>query len=114
MSSTAMVSKLLAERMELDTPHGRAIVGVLLFQDLAVVPLLILVPVLGQPGAGIVTAMAIALAKAVVVLAGLLVAGPRLRPAVAGAAVVVGQDGAAALGEIAGKAREEPAGEAGC
>ena len=49
MSSTAIVSKLLAERMELDSPHGRQIIGVLLFQDLAVVPLLILVPALGHP-----------------------------------------------------------------
>ena len=78
MSSTAVVSRLLAERMELDTPHGRSIVGVLLFQDLAVVPLLILVPVLGQPAGGIGTAIALALAKAVFVLAVLLLAGPRI------------------------------------
>jgi CPA2 family monovalent cation:H+ antiporter-2 len=78
MSSTAIVSKLLAERMELDTPHGRTIVGVLLFQDLAVVPLLILVPVLSQPAASIGTAIALALAKAAFVLAVLLFAGPRL------------------------------------
>ena len=78
MSSTAVVSKLLAERLELDTAHGRAIIGVLLFQDLAVVPLLILVPVLGQPSGAIGTAIAIALAKAAFVLAVLLVAGPRL------------------------------------
>jgi CPA2 family monovalent cation:H+ antiporter-2 len=78
MSSTAVVSKLLAERMELDTPHGRAIVGVLLFQDIAVVPLLILVPVLGQPTGEIGAAIGIALAKAVFVLAVLLLAGPRL------------------------------------
>ena len=49
MSSTAIVSKLLAERCELDSPHGREVIGVLLFQDLAVVPLLVLVPALGQP-----------------------------------------------------------------
>ncbi len=48
MSSTAIVIKLLSERLELDTAHGRDIVGVLLFQDLAVVPLLILVPALAQ------------------------------------------------------------------
>ncbi len=42
MSSTAIVSKLLAERGELDTPHGREVMGVLLFQDLAVVPLIVL------------------------------------------------------------------------
>jgi CPA2 family monovalent cation:H+ antiporter-2 len=78
MSSTAVVSKLLTERMELDTPHGRSIFGVLLFQDLAVVPLLILVPVLGQPAAGIGSAIALALAKAAFVLAVLLFAGPRV------------------------------------
>ncbi|MBI1943758.1 MAG: cation:proton antiporter [Betaproteobacteria bacterium] len=78
MSSTAMVSKLLAERLELDSAHGRAIVGVLLFQDLAVVPLLILVPVLGQPAGGIGAAVALALAKAALVLAVVLLAGPRV------------------------------------
>ena len=78
MSSTAVVSRLLAERLELDTPHGRSIVGVLLFQDLAVVPLLIVIPVLGQPAGGIGAAIAIALAKAVFVLAVLLLAGPRV------------------------------------
>ena len=78
MSSTAVVSRLLAERLELDTPHGRSIVGVLLFQDLAVVPLLIVVPVLGQPAGEIGTAIGLALAKAVFVLAVLLLAGPRI------------------------------------
>ncbi|MEW6687764.1 MAG: cation:proton antiporter [Pseudomonadota bacterium] len=78
MSSTAVVSRLLAERLELDTAHGRAIVGVLLFQDLAVVPLLILVPVLGDPGSGIGGAVALALAKAALVLALVLLAGPRV------------------------------------
>ncbi|MFN8735774.1 MAG: AbrB family transcriptional regulator, partial [Betaproteobacteria bacterium] len=42
MSSTAIVMKLLAERGELESEHGRRIVGVLLFQDLAVVPLLVI------------------------------------------------------------------------
>src|SRR5205823_13832741 len=44
MSSTAIVSKMLAERSELGTPHGRDIMGILLFQDLAVVAFLILLP----------------------------------------------------------------------
>ena len=78
MSSTAIVSRLLAERLELDSTHGRAIVGVLLFQDLAVVPLLILVPVLGRPAGEIGAEVAIALAKAAFVLAVLLIAGPRV------------------------------------
>jgi len=78
MSSTAVVMRLLAERMELDTPHGRAIVGVLLFQDLAVVPLLILVPALGAEPGALGSAIAVALAKAALVLALVVFAGPRL------------------------------------
>src|SRR5687767_12145865 len=44
MSSTAIVSKLLTERLELESEHGRQVIGVLLFQDLAVVPLLVVIP----------------------------------------------------------------------
>ena len=44
MSSTAILAKMLTERLELNSPHGRQIIGILLFQDLAVVPLLILFP----------------------------------------------------------------------
>lgn len=50
-SSTAVVMHLLTERRELGTPLGRAAFAVLLFQDLAVVPALLLVDVLGQAGA---------------------------------------------------------------
>src|SRR5512135_3868223 len=46
MSSTAIVSKMLVERAELNVPHGQKIMGVLLFQDLAVVPLIIVIPAL--------------------------------------------------------------------
>src|SRR6476661_6394816 len=74
MSSTAIVSKLLAERLELDSPHGREIIGVLLFQDLAVVPLLVVVPALGQPGEQLGTALAIAFGKAVAALSMVIVA----------------------------------------
>src|SRR5690349_8978970 len=44
MSSTAIVSKMLAERMQLGTQHGRDVMAVLLFQDLAVVAFLIVIP----------------------------------------------------------------------
>ena len=50
MSSTAIVVKLLAERNALSSPVARPVIGVLLFQDLAVVPLLILLPALGAGG----------------------------------------------------------------
>jgi len=77
MSSTAIVIKMLADRLELDSAHGRQIVGVLLFQDLAVVPLLILVPALAQPAAELATALGLAGAKAVIALSVLLVFGQR-------------------------------------
>ncbi len=51
LSSTAIVLKLLEERGEMDAPQGRLGVGILLFQDLAVIPMMLLVPVLGAAGA---------------------------------------------------------------
>ncbi len=47
LSSTAVVLKLLADKNELGTPHGKSTVGILIFQDIAIVPLMILVQVLG-------------------------------------------------------------------
>src|SRR6185295_7999353 len=85
MSSTAIVSKLLAERGELDTPHGREVIGVLLFQDLAVVPFLVLLPALDKSGDALGAAVAIALAKAAIALAIVVLAGPRLMRAWLGA-----------------------------
>ena len=78
MSSTAIVSKLLAERMQLESAHGREIIGVLLFQDLAVVPLLIMIPALAQPAEHLAPVLALALAKAAVVLLLILFAGQKL------------------------------------
>jgi CPA2 family monovalent cation:H+ antiporter-2 len=78
MSSTAIVSKVLVERSELHSPHGRQIMGVLLFQDLAVIPLLVLVPALALTGEAIAGAIGVALAKAAVVLAIVLYFGQKL------------------------------------
>ncbi|MDO8299902.1 cation:proton antiporter, partial [Lacisediminimonas sp.] len=77
MSSTAIVSKLLTERLELESEHGRQIISVLLFQDLALVPLLILIPALGAP-ADIGSTLLWAAAKATFVLILLLFIGQRL------------------------------------
>jgi CPA2 family monovalent cation:H+ antiporter-2 len=77
MSSTAIVVKLLTERLELESPHGRLIVGILLFQDLAVVPLLILIPSLARPE-DLAVNLAWAVAKAAAVLALLLFFGQKL------------------------------------
>ncbi|MDE1942355.1 MAG: monovalent cation:proton antiporter-2 (CPA2) family protein [Betaproteobacteria bacterium] len=72
LSSTAIVSRLLSERLELKSSHGQRIMGVMLFQDLAVVPLLILIPELSRPDGGLVHALGFAALKAVLVLALLL------------------------------------------
>src|SRR6476661_7384861 len=77
MSSTAIVSKMLAERAELGTPHGRDVMGVLLFQDLAVVAFLILIPSLGPSARDAAVALGGALAKAAVALALILFLGQR-------------------------------------
>src|SRR2546428_547163 len=84
MSSTAIVSKLLAERLELDTAHGRQVIGMLLFQDLAVVPLLVLLPALDRSADALGAALAIALGKAVLALAVVITLGPRLMRACRG------------------------------
>lgn len=78
MSSTAIVAKLLAERLELESEHGRRVIGVLLLQDLAVVPLLVLIPALDESGPALAQALAIAGLKATLLLALLLVGGRHL------------------------------------
>ncbi|MBZ0104546.1 MAG: monovalent cation:proton antiporter-2 (CPA2) family protein [Sulfuricella denitrificans] len=78
MSSTAIVSKMMAERLELQSRHGRLVIGVLLFQDLAVVPLLILIPALSATGGDLTQAVGAAFLKALVLLIGLLYFGQRL------------------------------------
>ena len=75
MSSTAIVVKLIADRLELESEHGRRVMGVLLFQDLAVVPLLVLIPALGSSPEALAGALAIALVKAGALVTVLLVGG---------------------------------------
>ncbi|TMG83905.1 MAG: potassium transporter [Betaproteobacteria bacterium] len=74
MSSTAIVSKMLAERMELNSTHGSDVMGTLLFQDLAVVAFLIAVPTLSE-GGNLWQSLAIAAGKAAVALGVILVFG---------------------------------------
>jgi len=78
MSSTAIVMKLLSERMQLDTEHGRRIVGVLLFQDLAVVPLLVVIPALAADPGELGRMLGLAVLKAAALLVLLLVGGQQL------------------------------------
>jgi len=75
MSSTAIVVKLMADRLELESEHGRRVMAVLLFQDLAVVPLLVLLPALGSSPQELLRELAIAALKAAVLLTVLLIGG---------------------------------------
>ncbi len=78
MSSTAIVVKLMVERLELESEHGKRVMGVLLFQDLAVVPLLVLIPALGASDENLLAALGIAAVKATVLVTALLVGGQHL------------------------------------
>ncbi|MFT4194430.1 cation:proton antiporter, partial [Ottowia sp.] len=78
MSSTAIVVKMIADRLELDSEHGQRVMGVLLFQDLAVVPLLVLIPALGSPPEALFGALALAGLKAALLITVLLWGGQRV------------------------------------
>ena len=78
MSSTAIVIKLMADRLELDSEHGKRVLGVLLFQDLAVVPFLAMIPALNAPPEQLMTALGLAVIKATVLITLLLTGGQRL------------------------------------
>jgi CPA2 family monovalent cation:H+ antiporter-2 len=112
LSSTAIVLKGLAERNELTAPHGRLSVGILLLQDLAIVVLLLLVPILS--GKTPVSAMPLALLRALVAIgavagASRLLLPPFLRLVTSSGrreafplAVVVASVGTAWLGSLVG------------
>jgi len=78
MSSTAIVVKLMADRLELESEHGKRVMGVLLFQDLAVVPLLVLIPALGSPANEMAWELGKAGLKAALLIALLLTGGQRV------------------------------------
>lgn len=81
LSSTAFVIQMLVERGEMVTRFGRVSFSVLLFQDLAIVPLLALLPLLGAPESSLASALGLAAVKAVAVVAAAVFIGRRvLRP----------------------------------
>ncbi|MDH4120799.1 MAG: cation:proton antiporter [Deltaproteobacteria bacterium] len=79
LSSTAIVLKILAERNELNAPHGRLVIGVLIFQDLCVVPIMLILPMLGGGGGGAMDVF-MALGKAALVVSGVWAASRLLVP----------------------------------
>ncbi len=65
LSSTAIVLKILQERAEVDSPHGRISLGILIFQDIIIVPMMLLVPLLSGKGGNLGNSLLILLAKGV-------------------------------------------------
>src|SRR3989442_10069884 len=80
MSSTAVVLKMVTERAETNSPHGRLIIGILIVQDLAVVPMMVVTPVLRGLGEVGLLAVMWSVAKAVLAVLLILVAARYLVP----------------------------------
>lgn len=74
LSSTALVLRSYQERAEMDAPHGRIALGILLFQDLCIIPMMILVPVLAGEGGASAAQVLMALGKAVLALGVIMLA----------------------------------------
>jgi CPA2 family monovalent cation:H+ antiporter-2 len=91
LSSTAIVFKLYDETGEIESPHGLAATAILVFQDLALVPMMLLVPVLARPDEGVLVAAATALGSAAAAVAAIVMLArvvlPRAMALLAGAGV---------------------------
>src|SRR5205823_253659 len=82
LSSTAIVLKGLTDKGEIDAPHGRLATGVLIFQDLCVVPMMLVLPFLAGRSGGGAGALLLALGKAVLVVISVLVLARTVVPRV--------------------------------
>ncbi len=80
MSSTAIVLKMVTERGETNSPHGRLTIGILIVQDLAVVPMMVLTPVLGSQGESGAVAVLWSLTKAILLVMLILITARFLVP----------------------------------
>jgi len=68
LSSTAIVLKVLQERAEVDAPHGRSVLGALIFQDIVAVPMMLMIPAFAGSGGGALAELSLLLIKAAVVV----------------------------------------------
>ncbi|MCI1188646.1 cation:proton antiporter [Hymenobacter sp. DH14] len=83
LSSTAIVLKLMQERMEVESVHGQIVLAILLFQDLAVVPMMLLIPLLsGQASGSPLLAMGLMVVKILAVVAAVGLGARYLMPKV--------------------------------
>ncbi len=84
LSSTAVALKLLSERAELEAPHGRIAMGILIFQDIAVAPMMLFSPFLaeGAVGGSVGMTLLTLIAKATFVLATIYILAKYVAPRV--------------------------------
>ncbi|HEX9704374.1 MAG TPA: cation:proton antiporter [Gemmatimonadales bacterium] len=80
LSSTAIVLKILTDKGEIDAPHGRLATGILIFQDLCVVPIMLLLPFLAGKAEGGIGGLALALGKSAVLVVGVVIAARTVVP----------------------------------
>ena len=80
LSSTAIVLKVLTDKGEIDAPHGRLATGILIFQDLCVVPIMLVMPFLAGKAEGGAFGLMLALGKAALVVVGVIIAARTIVP----------------------------------
>ncbi len=80
LSSTAIVLKLLQEQNELNSPHGKIVLGILIFQDIIVVPMMLFTPVIAGEASNPVFAILELIVKAVLVVAVVVISAKYLVP----------------------------------
>jgi len=68
LSSTAIVLRLLQQRAQIDSPHGIMSLGILIFQDIIIVPMILLVPILAGTSGNLTTSLLVLLAKGGVII----------------------------------------------
>ena len=80
LSSTAIVIKTLSDRGELDSIHGRIMTGILIVQDLSIIPMMVLLPLLGESSSNAFSGLGLAVLRAAIFMAVMFLLGTRLIP----------------------------------
>ena len=80
LSSTAIVLKLIQEKAEVDSPHGRIILGILIFQDIMVVPMILVTPLLAGATGSLGGSLLILVAKGIGIILFVIIAAKWIAP----------------------------------
>jgi len=82
LSSTAIVLKLIQERAEVDSPHGRTVLGILIFQDIIIVPMILITPLLAGATGGAGGSVIVLIAKGIGIIGLVIVSAKWIVPQV--------------------------------